>query len=940
MVFLGKVRNIQLKSRMCVLLFLISLIILPLTYSGLAHSKSQLVSVVKDNYFTLAGHISHGVVKIDGDADFISQAWPGSGIEGAPYRIENLNITNTGSDHCIDIRNTRAYVLIKNCTLYGNSMDGIYLNNASNVIIEESDFINSPYGILMVDSSHNQVSRCNITNCGSGIVINTSTDNLVVNNTISVVGWRGIFLEHSDRNIVSLNNLSGGFHGVYLSYSDSNIISNNTCQSNGREAIYLTQGYNITVSGNICEGDPYYFTASVWNGDSIYLYENAFTGNGIKIEGYSLDIHATGNTINGQPIVFLSGVDGSDFSGLAGQIILLHCNNITVRNQVITNVGYGIQIVYCESILLKDSIIADSSWDAIRILSSPFTTIRNVTCYGNVHYGFYVYYSPSCIIEESICYDNGYDSIYIEHSDYSSIEDNLCYSNGQSGIYLLQSNYIVVTNNNCTDTNYGIYMIQNRGCNISSNMLADDEVGIHMVSSDRNSIYMNNLSNYVTEGILLYNSQMNIISNNTLTGNYGDVGLYVWAGSSDNSIANNTIQENNIGLHIEENSINNLVYWNQFIDNALYQVGDDGNYSAIHNNYYSDYLGADSNSDGIGDEPYPINGTADNDDPYPLMSPTFSPVVNHWTTPPSDQTLEYGLDFEYQVEQSGETIVAALINDTTHFSIDLTLTIRNTTNLVVGLYPLAVRARNIHGYYLLGIFTLNVSDTTAPSWINFPSTLVREYNELFYYQIQATDLSGIDHYELIADEAFYMNWAGNISQNSWLPVGEYMFEVRVFDIYDNYASGIFTLSIVDTILPFIDNYGDDRFFYSNHPEEVEWLVIEDNLISYEILIDGVLVSSGNETDNFNQIKYLISGLGVGVFNFTLIVTDTGGNTVSSTVIVTVAEQPISTSTTTTHTPTTTPVFGPGPDVLSIMIMVLGVVIVIAVIIVAVRRGRS
>ena len=39
----------------------------------------------------IAGDIPHANIIINNDDDFIAQSWLGSGIEGDPYRIENLN---------------------------------------------------------------------------------------------------------------------------------------------------------------------------------------------------------------------------------------------------------------------------------------------------------------------------------------------------------------------------------------------------------------------------------------------------------------------------------------------------------------------------------------------------------------------------------------------------------------------------------------------------------------------------------------------------------------------------------------------------------------------------------------------------------------------------------------------------------------------------------
>jgi len=69
---------------------------------------------------------------------------------------------------------------------------------------------------------------------------------------------------------------------------------------------------------------------------------------------------------------------------------------------------------------------------------------------------------------------------------------------------------------------------------------------------------------------------------------------------------------------------NNKIFLNNFINNSVNaEVG-----SNKHNNwnvgqkgnYWDDYTGIDSNSDGIGDTPYPIleDGNIDN---YPLINP-------------------------------------------------------------------------------------------------------------------------------------------------------------------------------------------------------------------------------------------------------------------------------------------------------------------------------
>lgn len=136
-------------------------------------------------------------------------------------------------------------------------------------------------------------------------------------------------------------------------------------------------------------------------------------------------------------------------------------------------------------------------------------------------------------------------------------------------------------------------------------------------------------------GVFIYKSSNNTIANNVITRNYGG-GIKIYSSVEFNTIVNNTISNNGIGVALVVSS-NNTAYHNNFINNtrqtseiepSKFNVWDNGYPSG--GNYWSDYDGTDAyhgicqnetGSDGIGDTPY-------KEDNYPLMSPYW-----YWNNP-------------------------------------------------------------------------------------------------------------------------------------------------------------------------------------------------------------------------------------------------------------------------------------------------------------------
>lgn len=127
-----------------------------------------------------------------------------------------------------------------------------------------------------------------------------------------------------------------------------------------------------------------------------------------------------------------------------------------------------------------------------------------------------------------------------------------------------------------------------------------------------------------SHGIRLMGDNGNTVKDNTISNN-DLVGIQIGDGdpsgalSHDNTVAGNTIRSNGwSGIQIQ-NSNNNTIYNNSFIDNFIQAAVDGGSGNVfnmdkpIGGNYWSDWTGPDTDGDGFVDIPYVIStGVQDN----------------------------------------------------------------------------------------------------------------------------------------------------------------------------------------------------------------------------------------------------------------------------------------------------------------------------------------
>jgi nitrous oxidase accessory protein NosD len=507
-------------------------------------------------------------------------------------------------------------------------------------------------------------------------------------------------------------------------------------------------------------------------------------------------------------------------------IMLISVSHAQIKNNTIINSNQGVVVLHSTDLALYEnyfysfsvagvalhnsssSVISnnhvENSYICIEIEGeSSFNEITDNNC--TLFIGGVVVWNDadSNVVSSNNCSGmySGEVGIYIDASDYCEVSLNRC-NRSQYNIVLEVSNHTDVSNNICYDaTDMSLAIWGSHFINIEGNILVLGLTGIDVVDSTFITIVDNTSYNFTlgpTTGI-----HLDTVYNSTVEGNdlrYNTVGID--AEEFEGIITHNILEENTIcGLFVTGSTELNVT-WNIFVDNGL-NAEDDGLHTYIDYNYWSNYTGSDTNADGIGNIWHPIDGTAKNNDTHPLM---YYPTLPSWMNEPTDQDSEYGERFQY----------------------------------------------------LLDIVIPPNAAPISEWWIN--------------------------------DSHFVID-AGLISNESSLDIGEYQLEVRAYNLYGFYLSGIFTITVADTIAPVITGPDDFSFPSDSTGYSVRWHATDAGPVSYFVSLDGVIIRSRAWNASNEEVSVLCDGLDVGQHTYVITFTDIGGNSGSDTVNVTVALSP-------------------------------------------------
>jgi parallel beta-helix repeat protein len=425
----------------------------------------------------IANYTTHSPIMITDDDDFVSYGFSGNGTGGDPYIIENLYIF-TSAEIGINIEFTSKYFVIRNCyidaeyrainieevnvgtakiinnTCIDNSFLGIRLYLCPGALIVNNTCINSRDGIHVHSSPMVKITNntC-IENYYQGIKIEYSTGVKLTNNTCNQNNVRGIHIWESS--LVELVNNTCNYNddsGILVYQSSSAILLNNTLNHNEIHGIYLS-----VSSGTI-------------------LRNNILQNNGLEIKDYGVSSYLSytieNNWVNKKILGFVINIDNKSYDEpLYGQLILINCSNVEVRNQVFNKINIGASLISCRDSLLINNTLKENSQGILIKGSEKINITQNTFC------------------------DNLLDGIFLLTCSFIRIINNTCQGNLITGIYLEACNDILITQNLCKENSQGIQLDSTDSTLIIFNtLLKNREYGIFIESGSNNSIHHNNFT--------------------------------------------------------------------------------------------------------------------------------------------------------------------------------------------------------------------------------------------------------------------------------------------------------------------------------------------------------------------------------------------------------------------------------------------------------------
>jgi hypothetical protein len=270
------------------------------------------------------------------------------------------------------------------------------------------------------------------------------------------------------------------------------------------------------------------------------------------------------------------------------------------------------------------------------------------------------------------------------------------------------------------------------------------------------------------------------------------------------------------------------------------------------------------------------------DNTVPVINDAKDIICDHGST--GHSIVWNGTDVNpvsYRVFRNGTLYASGLWNDSSEFFVI------NIDGLSLGVYEFAMIIKDVDGNTAADIVHVTVADLTPP--------LLEELDDFAYvvdttgYELEwdASDRNPTS-YEIFRNGTSLGSfpWDGSpiIVSIDGLEVGIYNYTIRVLDIGNNQAvDEVWVSVVVDVTPPIIDNPPNTYYHEGTTGNNITWVPDDEFPDHYEIYRNGTLIELDDWNPEDENITISIDGLPEGVYNFTIIVYDDGGNNATHTI---------------------------------------------------------
>jgi parallel beta-helix repeat protein len=418
----------------------------------------------------------------------------GTGLEGNPYVIENMDITS------LQISNTDAFVIIRNISIYSSNSLPFQLNNVShahisnisnpdvskfsfNLItlrnvtdskIDSNDFSNTGFGLFIINSSHLTITNNYFYNFTYGIRFfdENSFMNVSYNtfDTKYIADWADNFgmyfyKQSNPDSLISylqnftieyniFNNTLLSIYNMFSSLNSTNFKINNNLFFNTTYSIYIQSGKSFDIINNTFfnsyRGIEMHLNQSIINNNSYYIEPNNrfyLNGTGFVINGKN--ITSLNNLFYGGRRGYYINAENSIFnkntiSSAKIDGFFIYGKNNTFIGNIVSNSSYGFNLYFTTNNTYENNSILKNTEGIYSAMGKDSLFVRNDFQNNSIVGLHFKSDSTNNVIKENYFAENGLNT----QDDGSNNWDNNTY-----GDYLSGNQYTIGGTANAIDTN-------------------------------------------------------------------------------------------------------------------------------------------------------------------------------------------------------------------------------------------------------------------------------------------------------------------------------------------------------------------------------------------------------------------------------------------------------------------------------------------------------